>query len=238
MNIKKPIIALLSSILIISSATGCQSYAERKGKEAEKLKEMALDYLHTYYDDDFLPVRLRSKSFVDPYDLIVFKSEKYNAREFAVYHYDDNKFSDNYFTLQLEKEGQLYFAEILKELSIEGSIKIGFFGDGRPEKLPRNPQFEDYLNYGTMSFTIYVFTETQLAADKRKMFIDTLVENRFNPSISFITVEISLAEIENYELDEILRQAETLFVVKNSYSISVDFEVEEHPETVYIGSSE
>ena len=234
----KRAIVIITVVLTAIGGSGCMSMENKVANKAEELKDAALVYLNENYDDVFLPVRLRSKSWMDPYDLITFKSEKYNNREFSVYRYADNEFSDNYFTLQLEKEGQQYFEKILKEQSIEGSIKIGFFGDGRPEFLPRNPKFEDYIEYGTMSFTIYIFTEKKLDTEKRRAFIDVLVQNKFNPSIAFITTKISLSEVESYELDEMLGKAELLFIVKNSYSISVDFEIDEHSETKYKGGSD
>ena len=223
----------------------------------EKVKAGAFEYLNQNYDDEFTLVKIKYPVFVSPNYGFEFSSKKYNGWKFEVEYEsrEDDEYTDDYFKLQMNDEAEEFFYNILKECGVEENVvvKKSIGGWGRPEWLPANAAFDEYLRGGAVIMSVYICSNNRIKYEQQLNFVNKLValdsEYKFSWRkekrnvhfmVDFLLTELNLDDVRKLELDKLKYPGtydpdylgEKRIISSKSYAVYSDSEIEEDEEKV------
>jgi len=231
MKLCKKIGVTLLTIFLIIGMTGCMF---NKKKSPEEIKDEALAYLNSYYDDEFTPVMFEGPSWAYNYYTIFFESKKYDGQCFKVYKFKDepDKFYDGYFKLAMNADACSFFEEIVSQkVDIPVTIKVGFGGLYLSKEVSPNATFAECIGTGEFVLQVYVFSNEDIPHETQKQILSSFIEKKNALCVTFYTTKDTVDTLKNTLLEDIIASA--TFLKSKFYSISKDFTIEESEERVY-----
>lgn len=225
MKAVKGIILFLIAGIIMMGVFGCMKNAN--SNQAEKVRELAHEYLNGKYDDNFVAKGYSKENWAYNYATVTFASEKYVELliEVRVYKNEDGTycFEDNYFRCTMEPDAIEYLEGIL---GIDSkNIKIRFSGATWSDDLAGAQKFIDWKNQGTCSMDVYVLTESELSEERRNVSVNAIANERICGCVNFyVTKEVDV--VTGIDIDEVLNNQSKFIQSKTEYYINSDFKVE------------
>lgn len=196
--------------------------------KAEKIKEIALEYLNANYDDTFTAVGFSDGDWAYDYSTVNFTSAKYSKTvEVRVYEIDEKYYlKDDYFKLYMEKDAVLFFKNIVNEYVKENEIKVRFISPELPDLLSTKSTFSDYVASEKCNLEVYVITGEAFS----ERDISAILSNICNAKIMGIfrfAVTNDKELLSAYNISEIVNEKADSIIEKKSYSINSYFKVVE-----------
>lgn len=223
MKVIKILFLLLMIGILMIGVCGCMDNKNL----AERMKDLALDYLTRSYDDSFVAKSFSTENWAYNYSTVIFYSEKYDEAqiEVRIYKNEDGSymFRDNYFRYFLQAEAVEWFGEFFTDENVV--IKIRFPGSVWSDDLAGAKTFLDWKNTGCCVVDVYVFCENDLLEEKKNDFVGLMVSEKIQGNVSFCGV-LEINNISNISLDEILNNQARFIESKSKYHIDNTFEVE------------
>lgn len=125
---------------------------KNSGNTAEKMRDLALNYLCTKYDDTFTAKGYSDSNWAYDYATVTFSCEKYEDEtvEVRIHKSADGTYwyEDNYFRLTMKSDAEGYFKKIVK--NADTRIKIRFPGGVWSGDIDDAKTFEEWINKGSI----------------------------------------------------------------------------------------
>lgn len=222
-NIKR-IIITLTIIVSMIGVCGCMSNANNK---AENISNLAKEYLHNRYDDEFTLKGYYGKGWAYDYSTVTFSSKKYNEAliEVRVYENEDNtyQFNDNYFNYYMESGAIDFFENLIDNDDV--IIKVRFPGYIWSNDLLEAKTFLDWQKSGKCEMEVFLFSNVEIPVDVIEHYSEKVAINKIRGRVSFYTFDASSIS-SNILLDELLNNQEMNVKLKTRFYINLDFNVE------------
>ncbi|WP_432627713.1 hypothetical protein [Brotaphodocola sp.] len=158
-------------------------------KSPDDIKNQTLKYLNSLYEDEFTVVSATAPSIVESFARIMVKSKKYSDQIFLVKRSCKNgnvSFSDNYFTLYMKKDADLYVQEIVNQVLSDVQISTKFTEYDRPKKLDAKSNFNDYVAMGgSLFFYITITSRKELEEKERLDVMERFSNEKFRCTVIF-----------------------------------------------------
>jgi hypothetical protein len=195
---------------------------------AEKMRDLAYNYLNENYDDTFVAKGYSSENWAYDYATITFGSKKYAEALIEVRAYknedDTYSFKDNYFRYDMNADAVKYLED---RLGLQGArIKMRFPGSVWSDDLAGAKNFIEWKNQGTCTIDVYVLTQEELVEENMVAFVNAIAANKISGSISFCWVK-TMDAVADIGLDDFLNNQAAYIQSKREYYINSDYKVEE-----------
>jgi len=217
----KKIISILCILILVLGVSGCM------GNRAEDAKSIALKYLTEKYDDEFLPKGYQKDNWAYDYEVITFKSSKYN-KDFSVYLEAEDLIYDNYYTLYMENDAEQFYKQIVSSTESGIIIKVRFNDDYVENEI----DFKEYIEQEHSDIDVCIIHSNLISEDIKKKIIDDFIERDCKETISFIYVDDTNDYI-SLSVDEILNGDQAGIISVDKYVINDDKTVKSYGENQY-----
>lgn len=222
---KKCTSLLLIIGIIMFGVCGCMT--KNSGNTAEKMRDLALNYLCTKYDDTFIAKGYSDSNWAYDYAAVTFSCEKYEDEivEVRVHKNEDGtyRYEDNYFKLAMKSDAEGYLKKIVQ--NDDTRIKIRFPGSVWPGDIDGAKTFEEWLNKGTCIVDVFVLSDEEMAKENKEDILSSIVNDKMCGSISFFVVK-TIESVENISLDTLLNNQTEYVISKEEFHIRADFTIE------------
>jgi uncharacterized lipoprotein YehR (DUF1307 family) len=188
----KRILSLMISIILILifvfSLTGCNS---NKPDDPERVKQIALDYLHENYPDDtFTALGYSGENFAYDYKIINFQSEKYlNYFEVRLYDEDDVSeyiIEDEYFKLAMKEDAEKYFTSIASKYYDKVEVKVEFSSLELPEEISKSTDFSEYVDSEKCYMEVYFISDLDLIETDINSLLSDIKDRKIEGHFKFL----------------------------------------------------
>lgn len=224
MKRKRQLSLLLITLIIIIGVCGCMSTNDTN--RAEKIKDLALNYLNDKYDDTFKPQGYSNGDWAYEYSSVSFISEKYaDSVEVQVTKSgDDYLFEDDYYKLTMKEETEKYFEKLVERNGYEVEVKVDFSGTEMPTDLDSNSTFTELTETGKCNIEVYFISLSVFTDDSITAVMNDIANAHIMGHFRFIQTDDSnlLAE---YSISEIVDEKSGAILNKQSYSINKNYEI-------------
>lgn len=202
--------------------------SDNKQNSPEEMRDKALNYLNSKYDDTFTSKSYSSSNWAYEYASITFNSEKYPdfVVEVRAYKNDDGTYSyqDNYFKCFMHDEAVVFFESMVNDVE-PLTVKVRFPGTIWSDELNKAVSFNEWVSNGNCTVDVFFITRQELADEDK----DTVVHNIANNSISGTVTFLMTSDSNNLldqQLDDILNAQSSYVESKSEYYINSKFEIE------------
>lgn len=197
-----------------------------KQNSAEEMRENALSYLVSKYNDDhFTSESYSSSNWAYEYSSITFFSEKYpnSVIEVRAYKNDDGTYSyqDNYFKCFMYDEAVAYFENFISVEPV--TVKVRFPSTVWSDELNNASTFSEWRDSGKCTVDVFFITQQDLY-DKDKV-VHNIADNNISGSIMFFTTSSSNNLLDE-SIDNILNEQSSFIESKSEFYINSKFEIE------------
>lgn len=224
---KIKIICLILVIFLNLGVCGCM--IDNKKITAENMRDNALDYLNTNYDDTFAEKGYSSCNWAYDYSIVTFTSEKYDDAfvEVRAYKNQDGSytFKDNYFHFYMQNDAELYFTEFLNEIN-PLTIKVRFPNTIWSDELDGAFSFNEWKAKGKCSIDVYFITQYEIETSIQKEVVNKIAFEKITGLVTFLSTD-EINSLKNETLDDILNNQNDFIKSKKDYYINTDFEIDE-----------
>lgn len=186
------IICMAAVIFLLEGCQGRRQIMDNMNKsnaEAERIKEEALRYLGSRYDDDFTVTFLESAGFSMEYDRLIVLSDAYPGESFYVNRYveqGEERFRDNYFTLYMRQDAEQFFSVMAEAVKEETTVQVKLKLSVLPENMTEQSTFADFVSlHGSTELYIYLYHEEAFTEGERNAFLEALREKACSASVIF-----------------------------------------------------
>lgn len=199
--------------------------SNKNSNTAEIMRDKAMEYLNSKYNDTFTAEGYSSSSWAYEYSSITFKSMNYpsNIVEVRVYKNDDDSytFKDNYFKCYMYEGAVIFFNGLIKD----AEVKVQFPNTIWSDELAGATSFSEWQTKGNCKVDAYFITLNELSSDEKNSIVEKVAEQNISGTVTFITTEDE-SKLSNHSLDDILNNQEKLISSKDDYFINSNFKVE------------
>ena len=231
---------LLLTLLMIISLTGCMFDLEKLSNDlteveemkAEKMKEMATEYLnekYAGYGDKFTAVGYTPPSWAYSHSSVIFDSEKYNPFRIEVQICKvDGEYvlRDNYYKLYMVEDAEKYFKEVVSRYHTPVEVKASFSG-ALSDKLGESPTFAEFLETGESLLYMHIITSEVLSEEKMQEIVKEISLQEGAGTIYFVTTQ-EPDLLAQYTKDEIVRHRPSKFVEIAAYEAYKNGNIEKY----------
>lgn len=223
---KGTIAMLLLLALMVAPLCGCMS--ENKTNKAERMKEIALEYLNENYDDNFSALGYSDGDWAYDYSTVKFTSDKYSeAVEVKIYEDNGNyAFKDNYFKLNMREDAENYFAALSSKYGYVAEVKVRFISSELPDTITNNANFAEYVTTEKCNVEVYFISNSDFAKSDIASILTDISAAKIMGNFRFaVTNDPDL--LSQYSISEIVNEKAESVSKKESFTVNSNFEVVE-----------
>lgn len=203
--------------------------SENKTNSSEEMRDKALSYLNSKYDDNFTSKGYSSSNWAYEYSSITFVSEKYpeSVVEVRAYKNDDGTYSfqDNYFKCFMYDEAVEYFESIVDGVD-PLTVKVRFPSTIWSDELNNATSFNVWKSNGNCTVDVFFITQQELTDEEKNTVVHNIAGNSVSGTITFLTTSNS-NNLVDQQLDDILNNQDSFIESKSEFYINSQFEIEE-----------
>jgi len=220
----KQLILMLISFILMMGVCGCMF--NNNTNRAERIKDIALEYLNENYDDTFTPLGYSDGGWAYDYSWVKFNSEKYSKSiEVRIYEVDGNySFEDDYFKLYMENDAVLYLKNIVNKYVKENEVKVRFISPILSDSLGIKATFFDYLASDKCRLEVYIISGSAFSESDIDAIICDICNAKIEGDFTFI-VTSDKELLSAYSIDQIVNEKADSIIEEKSYSINRSFEM-------------
>ena len=197
-----------------------------KTNKAEKMKNIALDYLNENYDDSFTALGYEGESWAYDYATVSFNSQKYNEMV-KVEIYDENgtySCKDNYFKLAMKEDAESFFTSIVTKYGYNAEVKVRLTNPELPEGLANNATFSEYIASGKGRVFVYFITNASVDKNDINSILTEIFDNKICGIMKFIVTD-DADLLSQYSIDEMIDKKSESILESQKYTLydSIEF---------------
>lgn len=200
--------------------------ADINSNKAEKIKDKALEYLNSNYDDTFTAMGYSASGWAYDYSTVSFNSGKY-SKSVEVRVYKENgtySFTDDYFKLYMENDAVAYLKNIVNRYGKANEVKVRFVSPELPDSLGTKATFSDYMASGKCDLEVYIVSGSAFNESDTTAMLSEICAAKITGNFRF-TVTDDKDLLSAFSISEIVNKKADSIIEKKSYSINNNFEV-------------
>ncbi len=202
--------------------------SNKKQNSAEEMRDKALSYLTSKYDDNFTSKGYSSSNWAYEYSSITFISEKYpdSVVEVRAYKNDDGTYSyqDNYFKCYMHDEAVAYFESIV--VGVEPlTVNVRFPSTVWSDELNNATSFDEWRANGNCTVDVFFITQQELTDNEKDKVVNDVANSSVSGTVTFCTTSNS-DNLLDKQLDDILNNQSSYIESKSEFYINSNFEIE------------
>lgn len=225
MKLLKQSFIVLFILIMIMGVCGCM--VNNKQISAERVHELAMEYLNSRYEDTFIAEGYTSSNWAYEYSCITFKSQKF-SEIIEVRAYKNRNglytFKDNYYQLYMKSDATEYFSGLVEGV-VPCTIKIRFPNSFWSDELDKIFTFDEWVCNGSCNVDVFFITNDKWTDNTKVTIVNRIALDKISGSISFLETKDGNM-LNDYKLDEVLNNQNILIESEDEYFINFDHEIE------------
>lgn len=194
---------------------------------AEEMRDKALSYLTSKYDDQFTSKGYSSSNWAYEYSSVTFTSEKYPDAVVEVRAYKNENgtysYQDNYFKCYMYDSAVAFFESVVDIEPL--AVKVRFPNTVWSDELNNATSFNEWKSNGNCSVDVFFFTQRELTDSDKDKIVRNIAGSRVSGTITFFTTSSS-DNLLDKQLDDILNNQSSYVESKSEFYINSKFEIE------------
>lgn len=227
-NMSKRKQLFLLSIALILIIGVCECMSNNKKNKAEEMRDFALSYLQSRYDDTFTAKGYSSSNWAYEYSRITFFSQKHPGFliEVRAFENDDGTYyyTDNYFKCFMLDDAVAYFDSIVKDFE-PITVKVRFPSTIWSDELNNADSFNQWKSTGNCRVDVFFITQQDLSEDEKSTVVHSIADSNISGMITFLVTNRNDNLIDQH-LDDILNNQNSYVESESRFYIRSNFEIE------------